>query len=137
MRVYGFFHKRVWHDVTNEDQTHAILRFEGGRFAELQQSSIAAVGKDKWRILGTQGAVRATWDSPVHVTSYVRGKAEHIDVPHLSPEPNAYYRNIAEHLLCGAPLSVTPESARRVIAVLEGAEISSKQGMPVPVPHEG
>jgi predicted dehydrogenase/type 1 glutamine amidotransferase len=134
--VYGFFHKRVWHDVTNEDQTQAILRFQGGRYADLQQSSIAAAGKEKWRILGTKGALHSTWEAPIHVTSFVRGKPEHIDVPYLQPEPYAYYRNIAEHLLCGAPLAVTPESARRVIAVLEGAEMSSKCGMPVEVPHE-
>jgi predicted dehydrogenase len=134
--VYGFYHKRVWHDVTNEDQCQAILRFEGGRYAELQQSSIAAAGKDKWRILGTQGAIHATWESPVHVASYVRGRPEHIDVPHLPGEWLAYYRNIADHLLTGAPLAVTPESARRVIAVLEHAEKSAKCGMPVAVPWE-
>lgn len=134
--VYGFFHKRVWHDVTNEDQTQAILRFTGGRYAELQLSSIAAAGKEKWRILGTKGAIHSTWEPPIHVAQYVNGKLEHIDVPFLQPEPNAYYRNIAEHLMCDAPLAVTPESARRVIAVLEAAEISSKKGMPVEVPGE-
>ncbi|MGQ9732195.1 MAG: ThuA domain-containing protein [Candidatus Zipacnadales bacterium] len=134
--VYGFYHKRVWHDVTNEDQCQAILRFEGGRYAELQLSSIAAAGKEKWRILGTQGAIHSTWEAPIHVVSYVSGREERIDVPFLKPEPNGYYRNIAEHLLCGAPLAVTPESARRVIAVLEYAEKSAACGMPVEVPYE-
>ena len=134
--VYGFYHKRVWHDVTNEDQCQAILRFEGGRYAELQQSSIAAAGKEKWRILGTQGAIHATWEAPIHVVSYARGRQECIDVPYLPADWLAYYRNIADHLLTGAPLAVTPESARRVIAVLEHAEKSAKCGMPLEVPYE-
>jgi predicted dehydrogenase/type 1 glutamine amidotransferase len=134
--VYGFYHKRVWHDVTNEDQCQAILRFEGGRYAELQQSSIAATGKSKWRILGTKGAINATWESPVHVTTFVNGRQESLDVPHLPADWLAYYRNIADHLLTGAPLAVTPESARRVIAVLEYAEKSAKCGMPLEVPYE-
>jgi scyllo-inositol 2-dehydrogenase (NADP+) len=133
--VYGFYHKRVWHDVTNEDQCQAILRFEGGRMADFQISSIAAVGKDRWRILGTQGGLRSGHDV-IHVVSYVRGKEERIDMPYLSPEPNAFYRNIADHLMAGAALAVTPESARRVIAVLEHAEKSAACGVPVEVPYE-
>ncbi len=55
--VTGFFHKRVWHQMTNEDQVQALIRFRGGAVADVQQSSIAMAGKAKWRILGTKGAI--------------------------------------------------------------------------------
>ena len=47
-----------------------------------------------------------------------------------------YYRDIYAHLAHGAPLDVTPEQARRVIAVMEAAEKSSKTGQAEPVPYE-
>ena len=50
---------------------------------------------------------------------------------------DGYYRNVADHLILGEPLAVTPESARKVIAVLSLCEESSKRGgVPVPVPFE-
>ena len=134
--VYGFFHKRVWHDVTNEDQCHAIIRFEGGRCAEFQTSQIAAVGKPKWRILGTKGGLIATGNNPIQVTTFVNRRQEELQVPLLERSWDAYYHNIADHLLAGEALAVTPESARRVIAVLELAEKASESGQPQPVPYE-
>ncbi|MCA1595525.1 MAG: ThuA domain-containing protein [Chloroflexi bacterium] len=135
--VYGIFHKRVWHDVTNEDQSQAIIRFEGGRTADIQQSAIAAVGKAKWRILGTLGGLIQDSGDHVKVTSYRRGHREEITVPMIKGGSwHSYYQNVADHLLAGEPLAVTPESARRVIAVLQLAEQSAKTGLPVAVPYE-
>ena len=48
----------------------------------------------------------------------------------------SYYRNIADHLLMGEPLTVTAEQAREVIAVIETAERSSAQGRSLPLPKE-
>ncbi len=135
--VTGFCEKRVWHDVTNEDHCRAIIRFEGGRSAELEISHLAAVGKPKWRILGTHGGLTAGWDSPAHVISHVSGSAEKIEVPYVAGGgANEYYSAIVDHLLGGEPLAVTPESARRVIAVLELAGKSSRTGHAEPVPFE-
>ena len=134
--VYGFFHKRVWFDVTNEDQCHAIIRFEGGKYAEFQRSSIAAVGKPKWRILGTKGGILMETGDAIKVVTYTRGVREELSVPVMEGQWDAYYYNIADHLLAGEPLAVTPESARRVIAVLSLAERASETGQPQPVPYE-
>jgi hypothetical protein len=54
------------------------------------------------------------------------GKAEH----------HKFYESVAAHLTEGAPLAITPESARRNIAVIEAAEQSSKSGKPVKPAHE-
>ena len=40
-----------------------------------------------------------------------------------------YYENIAAHILDGAELDVKPEQSRRVIATMETAEASSKNGV--------
>src|SRR5262249_33692345 len=54
-------HKRVWHDVTNADQANLSLRFTGGQEATFIHSDVAALLKPKWYILGTKGAILATW----------------------------------------------------------------------------
>jgi len=61
------------------------------------------------------------------------GRAE---VPYQKTNWQAYYDNVAAHLLKHEPLAVTPESARRVIAVIETAEKSAKSGVSEPVPYE-
>jgi len=133
--VTGFFHKRVWHAVTNEDHCQAIIRFKDGRFAEYQTSSIARVGKARWRILGTKGGIGPGEDC-VHVTTELNGVETSFPVKHIASNRAAYYHNIADHLLRGESLMVTPKSARRVIAVIEAAEKSAKSGRPEKIPHE-
>ena len=48
-----------------------------------------------------------------------------------------YYKDLNAHLTEDAPLDVTPEQARRVIAIMEAAEKSSQSGQAEPVPYEG
>ena len=58
--VTGVCHKRVWHDVTNEDHASAIIHFENGTVAEVTTSSIARISKPLWYILRTKGAITDT-----------------------------------------------------------------------------
>ena len=136
-QVTGFFHKRLWNHVTNEDAAQAILRFEGGEMADLQQSSLAAAAKPKWRICGTLGGLVAGGGDTVDVTSYASGLKFEGKIP-AKPTYGCkeYYRNVADHLLMGEPLAVTAEQAREVIAVIETAERSSAEGRSLPLPPE-
>ncbi|MCS6800633.1 MAG: Gfo/Idh/MocA family oxidoreductase [Chloroflexota bacterium] len=138
--------KRVWHDVTNADMARILLRFDGGVEAEFIHADIAAAPKPKWYILGTKGAVVASWrnervvsraptgelieqffqpaDAPatVVVSRRDRGGAihhEHLELP--SPPRWPFHRNLADHLLDSEPLAVLPQQARRTIAVMEAA----------------
>ncbi|MCA1947925.1 MAG: Gfo/Idh/MocA family oxidoreductase [Armatimonadetes bacterium] len=129
--VTGFFHKRRWTEMTNEDQTQAILRFEDGAMADLQVSNLAAAGKPKWRILGTQGAIVVNWGQPLDVTVEHKGHMAKIQVPLKPGSWQAYYDNVAEHLLRGGELEVKPEQSRRTIAMIVAAEESSKTGQAV------
>ena len=140
--VSGTSHKRVWTDVTIEDQVQVIIRFEGGRYAELQLSDIAAVDKPKWRILGTRGGIIADgYDGGASIRVVTHHSRVREERSLSSPERrwHTFYENIADHLLCGEPLTITPERARQVIAIIEAAMSSAKSGNPeqlAPVAYE-
>jgi predicted dehydrogenase len=147
-------HKRVWHDVTNADHANIYVTFADGREASFIHSDVAALLKPKWYILGTRGALVASW-RPAAVTSR-RWSGDLIEEPVAPAEalpavvvatrdpqgriheqrlalpsapPHAFHRNLADHLLTGEPLVVPPRAARRTIAVLEAAAYSAS--------HEG
>lgn len=149
-------HKRVWHDVTNLDQLRVRLQWDDGREAEFLSSDVAAVRRPKFWVQGTGGTL-AGYYRDVHferldpARGYVRSTAHHAEAPAdltlvayqpgagggalaetrlaLAPEqPYAFHRNLADHLLLGDPLAVTPESAAGVVAVLEAATASAAAG---------
>jgi predicted dehydrogenase len=151
--VRGTEHKRVWHDVTNADQTHVQLQFADGQEADLLQSDIAAALKPKWYILGTRGALVADWrhtsvqtrkwsgdlieerlapsEALPLITVHERDEAGLIHARHLAlPTPPlfAFHRNFANHLHNGEPLAVDPASARRNVVVMEAVRRSAAQG---------
>lgn len=123
--VDGYYQKLRWFEHTNEDHTELTIRFEGGANATVEISNLAAASKDRWRILGTKGAiVMRSWDKLevfVDHDGYI-AKFE----PHMQKtNQQAYYNNIAGHLMRGEDLGVKAEEARRIIAIIEAAEQSS------------
>ena len=152
-------HKRVWHDVTNADQSSLYLRFAGGQEALFIHSDIAAALKPKWYILGERGALVGQWRHEVVKTRrwsgdliehrlapseslpslyvYTRESDGNIHEQHITlPQAPtfAFHRNIANHLHQGEPLAVTPQQARRTVAVMEAATQSVKQdGATIPI----
>ena len=134
--VTGFFYKLVWRDVTNEDHCHAVVRFENGVAADIQISHLDRIGRPRWRILGTKGAIVDTGEKKFKVNTTIKKLPAEMYIPYKESTWNAYYKGIADHLLRGKPLHVTPESARRVIGVIEAAERSSASGKMEPVPYE-
>jgi len=130
--VSGFFAKKMWHQVSNEDHTVAYIHFEGNRRAQIELSSLAAVGKSPMRILGTKGGIEVDnlWDKNpgLKLIQYGPFGKQESRVPYCDGDWDGFYRNVADHLILGEALAVTPESARKVIAVLSLAEESGKQG---------
>ncbi|HET7465258.1 MAG TPA: Gfo/Idh/MocA family oxidoreductase [Candidatus Dormibacteraeota bacterium] len=131
-------HKRVWHDVTNADQVRVDITFEGGAQATFMQSDIASALKPKWYVLGTRGAVVGDWredanppaDAParVRVLRPAPGGGSHEERLALAPrDEHGFYRNLADHLAWDEPLVVSPEEARRTVAVMEAATNSIAQ----------
>ncbi len=149
--VTGFLHKRVWHDVDQEDQARAILRFANGCVADVTFSYIAAVGKPLWRILGTRGGIIDTgvggnvgYQDEIAGPSGGSFQMVEIDgdqrqtkqISYKESDWLTYYNQIADHLLRGGPVPVSGEDGRRTIAVMEAAERSSKSGRTEPVAYE-
>ncbi len=128
-------HKRVWHDVTNADHTRLLIHFADGVEAEFTHSDLAAAAKPKWYVLGTRGALVGSWrsdqavpaDHPAVLDAYAAdGSVTRLAVP---PSPrHAFHRELADHLLAGAPMSVTPLGSRRNVAVMEAATRSVRHG---------
>ncbi|MCS7223603.1 MAG: Gfo/Idh/MocA family oxidoreductase [Armatimonadetes bacterium] len=134
--VAGHFHKLKWDHVTNEDHVEAIIRFEDGTIANVQMSTLAAIGKPRWRILGTEGAI-VDAGGRFQVSFFVKGLKAQTEIPYQQGQWHRFYENLADHFRTGAPLAIAPEKARRVIAIMEMAEKSSRQGgRPLPIPYE-
>lgn len=134
--VSGYFQeKRVWHDVTNEDHCSAMVRFDDGVSAHIELSNLASIEKPRWRILGTMGGIQDLGEGKFRVVSYKDGVKMDGVAAYKESDWHGYYRNVADHLVLGEPLEVTPESARRVIALIETAERSSKQGKALAPPR--
>ncbi len=135
VEVRGFFRKLRWMDVTNEDDVHALLVFANGVTADVHMSSIARLGKPRWRVLGTLGAAEDT-QGAFRVETELDGLAASATIKFAESGWANYYHQLADHLLRGGPLDVKPEQARRVIAIMETAERSSQSGRAEPVPYE-
>lgn len=147
--VMGWTQKRRWHDVSNEDAGKMIAHFKGGQLLDIEFGNLSASKKAFMRILGTKGAIEVrppNRDIKGHILLYRetdKGLAEELrpygvrepDVKHQWAEWSAVdelYRKLADHLLLGDPVPVTPESAGRVIGVIEAAHLSAVSGKPEP-----
>jgi predicted dehydrogenase len=136
VNITGFYQPNlVWDDITNEDHVQAIIRFADNTVANIQMSNIAKIGGERWKLLGSHGAIVST-DGQFKVSSEVEGKPKEQMVDYHGRPGPSYYENIVAHLNDGTPLLVTPESARRVIAVMDLAEKSSKTHQAETVPYE-
>ena len=137
--VDGFFHKKRWWNVTNEDHARVVVRYENGASALIEQSQLAWIdGAFKWRILGSEGglALRNERDARIELAREIDGKLATTRIPVGASQWRPYYANVADHLIYGEPLAVSAESARRAIAVIETAERASQAGGPLPLPFE-
>lgn len=116
-----------WDQYTNEDHSEYSLKFADGCMASLTISNLSMIGKPRWRILGEKGAIEDIGGKFL-VKTLVKGRQLSTDVEFQASDWDAYYRNIYEHMTKAADLVITPESAARVIGVLEAANVSARKG---------
>ncbi len=153
VKVSATSHKRVWHDITNDDQIRVHMLWEDGREAEFFQSDIAAHRKPKYFIQGTSGTIIGNYrpiidESVSFPFGYQEHEYHHAEAPadlklsryeseyglieEVLPPARAqqfpFHKNVADHLLMGEQLSVTPQSVAGVVAVLEAAHTSASNG---------
>jgi len=114
-------------DYTNEDHAEVHIRFADGCWSTLTMSNIAAVDKNRFMILGENGSISYGQDKWI-VKEFHRGRIVTTEIPFLKSNWDGYYANVAAHLTKKEKLSVTPESAARVIGVLDTAMVSASKG---------
>ena len=147
-------HKRVWHDITNDDQVRVRLAWADGREAEFFQSDIAGIRRPKFYVQGTEGTIAAHYrpfvfesvepasatsagnrttprrPSPLTLARYERGYG----LTETDAAPPAR-RPVAVPPQPGRPpaaranrSTVDPVDVRTVIGVLEAAQRSGDEG---------
>lgn len=124
-KILGISQKRVWLNFSNEDEIKSIIIFENGEVADVQASTIASVGKPRWRILGKKGGIVQT--DLIKLYKYEDGITEKI-IPPLKTEYFRFYYNIADHLIFGEELEIKIEIARNVIGIIEKTMKSAEEG---------
>jgi predicted dehydrogenase len=139
VEVTGFAHKGFWAkhtpygEDTNEDEVSAIVRFDNGQWLTLIMSSIDSTPRrGMLEVTGTKGTFVINPDRWLATC-----QEDGCRVERSGPVPQAqswqFYQNIADHLVKGEPLVITPEYARRPIHIMDLAGQSAAQGRTLPV----
>jgi scyllo-inositol 2-dehydrogenase (NADP+) len=137
--------------VPIESYIGADLLFENGVLYRVEVSRIARLAKPHWYIVGDRGSlikegvdpqeaamvvgnIDAAREDPAQyarVKSEKNGLVAEMRLQTLRGAWKSYYRNIADALVDGAELAVKPEEIRRVVAVLEAVNQSTRTGQVV------
>ncbi|MEO8106601.1 MAG: Gfo/Idh/MocA family oxidoreductase [Actinomycetes bacterium] len=142
-------HNRKWHDVTNADHTSMSIRYRDGSEAVFIHSDLAAALKPRWYLLGTEGAITSSWryetvvrrsaigtldedvlaatDSPPELT-FVDHTGSSTTLAQRTPERHAFHRQFVDDVRYGWPMTVAATQSRRVVAVMEAARASAREG---------
>jgi len=144
VEVGGFAHTGYWapqtpyKNDTNEDEAFAVVRFDNGSWLTLCVTSLDANPKEDHGILeitGTEGSYvmdHGTWKTVRYNSDGHRVVTSGKNPP---SEGWRFYQNIADHLVKGVPLVITPEWARRPIHILDLACRSAKKGRALPAKY--
>ncbi|MEE2753111.1 MAG: Gfo/Idh/MocA family oxidoreductase [Candidatus Latescibacterota bacterium] len=120
--------KTAWKKDTNEDVASAVVRFKSGKWLTLTVSSLESNPKQgQLAISGTKGSY--VFDGRKYKIIQQDGDRKIItegnNTESLWPK---FYKNVADHLVKGTKLVITPEWARRPIHILDLAGQSAKKG---------
>jgi scyllo-inositol 2-dehydrogenase (NADP+) len=133
-----------WPDLDIESYLGADFTFDTGVLYRIEVANRARLGKPHWFVVGSRGGlskegvdpqeaamlrgdIRAAREDPAlyaRVTTQVAGTVADLRLQTLPGDWTAYYRNIADVLLEGAPLAVHPEEAARGVRLLEAVQES-------------
>lgn len=124
----------------NEDHGAIRIYFESGAIANMTISSLSQHQPPRYRIIGDKGTLLDEWEwkdeGKLKVfTRLSGGESAVMEVGYRQTAWKHFYDNVAAHILDGAPLLVTAESAAENINVLCTAERSHERGG-VPMPLE-
>lgn len=139
--VFGYARYGFWNDVsgygddTNEDEAMAIVRFDSGQLLTLFNSNVDSTGrKGMLEVVGTRGTYIIDpkgWEATVQEA----GGVGCLSGRNRRDETWRFYKNIADHLISGEPLIITPEYARRPIHIMDLAGQSAAAGRALPAQY--
>jgi scyllo-inositol 2-dehydrogenase (NADP+) len=144
-----------WPGANIESFVSTTIAFQDGGVARVECHYRAMLGKPRWLVLGDDGAftkfgvdpqeghmlrgdIRASREDPAlygKLRTNKLGVAGDTTVETVNGDWTGYYRNIADHLLDGAPLAVTADQVRRQIAVFDATLQSMASGRSVTFEH--
>ena len=130
--------------------------FKDGGCARIWIGNVSKASRPHWFALGTEGSfvkegvdpqekamcernIYAAKEDPAfygELCCQIKGLEHRSRVATLPGDWTAYYRNIADHLLDGKPLAVTPESVREAMRVFDAAHLSASKGQVVKITAE-
>jgi predicted dehydrogenase len=127
--------------LMNDDHATVELRFPSGCIGRLVISDTARHPAQRYVITGSRATLVDEWNwNSNSLKVYAQGTDGQIAVEEHTYQAEGVHRprffdNLADHLEGKAPLLVEPESAARIIRLLELAGISAaRHGEPIPVP---
>ncbi len=133
--VSGYAKCGFWADKTpygadsNEDEVFGAVRFKSGAWMTLCISSVDAnMKRGRIEVTGTKGTFIMLDDSNYEMITFRKGERIVASGSAGQSQWQNYYQNIADHLVEGAPLIITPEWARRPIHILDLMDKSAKAG---------
>jgi predicted dehydrogenase len=135
VEVTGFAKKGFWaphtpyKNDTIEDEGFAVVRFSNGAWSSLSISTVDSKPKaGMLEITGTKGTMVVNYGNYEIYTHEKNGVSVLKKGQSPKPEYWRYYKNIADHLVKGEKLIITPEWSRRPIHILDLADRSAKLG---------
>ncbi len=156
-RLTAWIAPAPWDEVDTGGHGRIALEFDSALF-QIETSRICAIDRPRWWIVGTDGgfvkygvdpqeqSLRAgdidRASEPANHQGVLRGAGADGAVVESHVETvrghwDAYYRNVADHLLGRAPLAVTAEQAREVVRVLDAATQSARASRSIEGPWDG
>jgi len=118
--VYGHLESRLWTDEVDTSFL-AIIRFENGVVAQVENSHTSPLGFGGMHIVGTKGAL-----SGKHVKIVEDGEEKEFDLESVEGSWDEYYQNIHAVLTEGAELIVKPEQVRVVMQIMDAIRESNE-----------
>ena len=133
----GFWaRKTAWKADTNEDEAFAVVRFADGKWMSMCVSSIDSHPKEgQLEITGTKGTYifgGEDWQTITHKN----GRAVSKRGQNPPGQGHRFYKNVADHMVKGTKLIITPEWSRRPIHILDLADQSARKGKAIRAKHK-
>jgi scyllo-inositol 2-dehydrogenase (NADP+) len=121
-----------WKKDSNEDEAAAMVRFGNGAYLNLRISAIDSNPKQgQLEVTGTKGSYvfdGKTWE----MVTPKRGSIVREQGQNPQSQSWQFYQNVADHIIDGDKLVITPQWARRPVHIIDLAVKSAVTGKAIP-----